>query len=122
MKFYKCEHCGNIIFKIDDKNVPVSCCGEYLKEMTLASIDASLEKHLPKVSIQAETVTVDVGEVEHPMIEEHSIKWVCLEVENGFMIQYLGTGEVPRAIFKTNQKVKSVYSYCNLHGLWQIRI
>ncbi len=122
MKFYKCKHCGNIIFKIEDKNVPVLCCGEPLQEIIPASIDAALEKHLPKVNIEGETVTVDVGEVEHPMTEEHSIKWICLELENGFMIQYLKVEDTPRVTFQINQKIKSVYSYCNLHGLWQTKI
>ena len=30
-KFYKCAHCGNIIEKIEDKGVPVVCCGEAMQ-------------------------------------------------------------------------------------------
>ena len=26
-KFYICKHCGNIIEKVEDKGVPVVCCG-----------------------------------------------------------------------------------------------
>ena len=33
MKFYKCNHCNQIIFKIKDVNVPVSCCGEKMEEI-----------------------------------------------------------------------------------------
>ena len=33
MKFYKCAHCGQIIAKVKDKNVPVICCGEPMQEM-----------------------------------------------------------------------------------------
>ena len=44
MKFYVCEHCGNIIVKIKDSKVPVVCCGEKMKELVPASVDASTEK------------------------------------------------------------------------------
>ena len=27
-KFYICKHCGNVIEKVEDKGVPVVCCGE----------------------------------------------------------------------------------------------
>ena len=27
-RFYKCAHCGNIITKVEDKGVPVFCCGQ----------------------------------------------------------------------------------------------
>ena len=28
MKLYRCAHCGNIVFKVVDKGVPVVCCGQ----------------------------------------------------------------------------------------------
>ncbi|MBQ8077044.1 MAG: desulfoferrodoxin, partial [Eubacterium sp.] len=28
MKFFKCSHCGNIIAFMEDKGVPVMCCGQ----------------------------------------------------------------------------------------------
>ena len=43
MKFYKCNHCGNVITKIIDKNVPVVCCGEPMKELIANSTDAAIE-------------------------------------------------------------------------------
>ena len=32
-KFYICKHCGNIIEKVEDKGVPVVCCGEVMQEL-----------------------------------------------------------------------------------------
>ena len=40
MKFYKCEHCGNIITKIEDKGVPVMCCGQKMTEIVPGTTDA----------------------------------------------------------------------------------
>ena len=28
LRFFRCQHCGNIIVKIVDSKVPVMCCGE----------------------------------------------------------------------------------------------
>lgn len=39
-KFYKCAHCGNIIEKIEDKGVPVVCCGEAMQELVPGTVDA----------------------------------------------------------------------------------
>ena len=32
-KFYKCNHCGNVIVKVVDAGVPVVCCGEKMVEL-----------------------------------------------------------------------------------------
>ena len=50
VRFFKCEHCGNVIQKIVDSKVPVVCCGEKMKELTVNTVDASVEKHLPVVT------------------------------------------------------------------------
>ena len=49
VRLFKCEHCGNIIIKLVDKNVPVMCCGEKMKELVPGSVDASVEKHVPVI-------------------------------------------------------------------------
>ncbi|MBQ2943906.1 MAG: desulfoferrodoxin Dfx [Ruminococcus sp.] len=123
MKFYICEHCGNIITKIHDKKVPVMCCGQKMTELVPGTVDASLEKHVPVVEIDGNTVNVKVGSVTHPMIEEHYIQWICLETDKGFQIKYLSAGEAPEASFVlADEKPVAVYEYCNLHSLWKAEI
>ena len=34
MKYYVCEHCGNIIEYINETGVPVMCCGQKMQELT----------------------------------------------------------------------------------------
>ena len=65
-------------------------------------------------------VTVTVGEVAHPMLEEHFIKWIVLETTQGSQRKELKAGEQPQAIFMLTDCDKPVaaYAYCNLHGLW----
>ena len=73
-KFYKCAHCGNVIQKVVDSKVPVVCCGEKMQELIPGTVDASVEKHLPVVTVLDETtIKVEVGSVAHPMLEEHHI-------------------------------------------------
>ena len=120
MKFYRCEHCGNIITKLNDSGVPVVCCGEPMKELVPGATDGAMEKHVPAVTVDGSTVTVVVGEVEHPMLAEHYIQLICLETDKGCMIKKLNTGEKPCAQFvlAEGEKVVVAYEYCNLHGLW----
>ena len=49
MKFYQCSHCKNIITYVENKGVPVMCCGEKMQELVPGTVDAALEKHVPVV-------------------------------------------------------------------------
>lgn len=120
-RFFICKHCGNIIGKIEDKNVPVVCCGEKMHELVANTVDASVEKHVPEVVIEGDLVKVTVGSVIHPMEPNHYISWIYLETEDGG--QRKNCKDVPAAEFKlANDKLKAVYAYCNLHGLWKYEV
>lgn len=120
MKFYKCETCGNIITKLNDSGVPVVCCGKPMTELVPGATDGALEKHVPAVTVDGSKVTVQVGEVEHPMMEEHFIQFIVLETEGGFQKKTLKPGDKPVAEFVVadGDKAVAAYEYCNLHGLW----
>ncbi|MCR5510491.1 MAG: desulfoferrodoxin Dfx [Lachnospiraceae bacterium] len=120
MKFYKCETCGNIITKLNDSGVPVVCCGKPMTELVPGATDGALEKHVPVVTVDGSKVTVQVGEVEHPMMEEHFIQFIVLETEGGFQKKTLKPGDKPVAEFivADGDKAVAAYEYCNLHGLW----
>lgn len=118
-KFFMCEHCGNVIRKMFDSGVPVVCCGENMQELIPNTVDASVEKHLPVLSMVEEYVMkVEVGSVPHPMTKEHFIAFIYIESEGGDQIIYLD--EKPSAEFCVAKgKPITVYAYCNLHGLWK---
>jgi len=73
IKFYVCEHCGNLIGMINDAGVPMMCCGQKMTKLVPGTVEASREKHIPEIYVDGNTVTVTVGSVEHPMVSEHSI-------------------------------------------------
>ena len=121
MKYYICEHCGNIIEYVKESGVPVMCCGQKMTEIVPGTSDGAHEKHVPVVIVDGDKVTVEVGEVEHPMVEAHYIQWIVLETEDGYQIKYLQPEAKPVAEFVLTEgsKVVAVYEYCNLHGLWK---
>ncbi len=123
LKFYKCEHCGNVVVKLIDKDVPVLCCGEIMTEIVANSKEAATEKHLPVVKVGNNIVEVKVGEVSHPMEENHYINFIAVETDKGYKLVSLYPGNEPIAkVYVGEEIVKTVYEYCNLHGLWKTEI
>lgn len=121
LKFYLCKHCGNVVVKAVDKKPPISCCGEKMVELIPGSVDASQEKHVPAVTVKCKKVTVNVGEVLHPMTPEHYINFVAVETTNGVHVKNFTPEDAPEAVFSLadGEKLVNVYAYCNLHGLWK---
>ena len=120
VKFYRCNHCGNIVEMVHVSGVPIICCGEPMHELTPNTVDAALEKHVPVVSEKDGVLHVEVGSVAHPMLEEHFIQWIRVETDKGIYRKDLKPGEAPAADFCIcGEKVQGVYEYCNLHGLWK---
>ena len=122
-RFFVCKHCGNLIGMIHSSGAPIICCGDPMTELIPGSVDASREKHVPVVTVDGDTVTVDIGSAAHPMIPEHYIQWVYLQTENGGQRKCLSPGEAPKAVFAlTGDKAVAAYAYCNIHGLWKTEI
>ena len=121
MKFYKCSHCGNIITYLENKGVPVMCCGEKMQEIIPNTFDAAQEKHLPLIEVKDLLATVSVGSITHPMQEDHYIKWIILETSEGYKVKYLNYTDAPVAIFSLidGEEVISAYEFCNKHGIWK---
>ena len=119
-KFFKCKTCGNMVGMINSSGVPIMCCGAPMDELKANTEDAAQEKHVPAVTVEGNKVTVVVGDVEHPMLEEHFIQWIYLETETGGQRKALKPGDAPKAVFVVeDDKPVAVYEYCNLHGLWK---
>lgn len=120
IKFYRCNHCGNIVMMVEDAGVNPVCCGAKMELLEAGSVDAAAEKHVPVVTREHEghVLKVEVGEVAHPMLDEHYIQWIALASERGVELHYLKPGEPPVTQF-AGVEHGTVYEYCNLHGLWK---
>ncbi len=116
MKVFQCNECKKTIIVCD-------CVKEIAgwTELIACSVDAAKEKHVPVVTKKCKQVKVDVGSVAHPMTAEHLIEWVAIETEQGYQVKYLTADSAPVCEFSLagGDKLKGVYAYCNLHGLWK---
>ncbi|MDY2777010.1 MAG: desulfoferrodoxin family protein [Collinsella sp.] len=85
------------------------------------TVDAAVEKHVPVIDLQRDghIIRVSVGEVEHPMTEEHYIEWIAFEADDRLEIHHLKPGQTPSTFFAGGVKSGTIYAYCNLHGLWK---
>lgn len=120
-KFLQCEVCGKMVAVVKDTRVPLMCCGRKMNELIPGTVEASAEKHIPVWSVEGNTVTVTVGSVIHPMVEEHYIEWISLQTKQGNQRKALAPGQAPTACFALceGDEVVAAYAYCNLHGLWK---
>ena len=121
MKFYKCPICGNIIEVIEGDINHVRCCGVELIELIANTVDAAVEKHVPVYEIKGNEIEVTVGEVIHPMENDHYITTIIIVVDNMVIRKNLKPGEEPKAVFPYIVG-STIYEYCNKHGLWKNEI
>ena len=120
LKFYRCKICGKIIAIVKDTGVPTICCGEEMEQIIPGTTDAAVEKHVPVITVNGNTVEVKVGSVDHPMLSEHYIEWIALSTKQGNQRKCLKAGDAPVAKFAIvdGDEVVAAYAYCNLHSLW----
>ncbi len=120
ISFYECKHCGNIVMFLKSSGLIPSCCGEEMSLMTCNTSEGTGEKHLPVITVNKDRVIVSVGEVAHPMMEEHHIDWIVLETNKGMHVTYLTLfgGASAGFTLQKGEHVIAAYEHCNLHGLW----
>ncbi|MBY4798248.1 iron-binding protein [Collinsella sp. AGMB00827] len=114
--FYRNTKTGAFIAAINEIDAPAG-----FEAVSPNTVDAAKEKHVPAVDVERDgnLIHVKVGEVEHPMLEEHYIEWIALEAESRLEVHYLKPGQTPATFFAGGLKNGSVYAFCNLHGLWK---
>jgi superoxide reductase len=85
--------------------------------------DEGFEKHLPVLSFEGNELKVSIGQVPHPMEEAHYIEWIELIIGNKVERVYLKPGDIPEAVFEYNEQPNYIVrAYCNIHGLWDLRM
>jgi superoxide reductase len=116
---YKCQICGNIVEVLHTGVGELVCCGQPMNLQVENTVDAALEKHVPVIEKIDGGVLVKVGEVAHPMTDEHHIEWIEIHTANKIYRKYLNPGDTPEARFYLDEEVLMAREYCNLHGLWK---
>lgn len=119
-EIYKCEICGNMVEVVNASFGELVCCNQPMTLLEAKTEGEGDVKHVPVIDIDGDEVTIKVGEVTHPMEEEHYIQFIILSVGNEEFKKCLSPGDEPKAVFNvaTNDKKVSATAYCNIHGLW----
>lgn len=120
-RFFYCNTCGNVVVKLIDSGVTPVCCGQTMVELVPNDVEGVGEKHLPVISCsRSGHVSVTVGASQHPMTEDHYIRFIAVVGEHCAQIVYLKPGSQPKAEFDFDacDTPVAVYAYCNIHGLW----
>jgi len=120
MKIYKCNTCGRIIEEHVKGKGSIICCEKPMIELKELHLAEGKEKHKPVINKENNEVIVKIGSIEHPMNEEHSIKFIQIINENNeCQTKYLKPTDKPEARFKVKENNNiTARAYCNLHGLW----
>lgn len=116
---YRCNVCGNMVEVIREAGGTLSCCGQPMEHLTENTVDAAKEKHVPVIEKIDGGYKVKVGEVEHPMLDNHYIEWIELVECDRIQRRHLKPGDKPEAVFKSCCENVSAREFCNLHGLWK---
>ncbi|AWX32192.1 MAG: desulfoferrodoxin [Methanosphaera sp.] len=113
----KCKNSGNIIELIyPGQDVDVACL-DVIEAKTEGEGDV---KHKPVITRVDDAYHVKVGEVEHPMDENHYIALIELIADGQVHKQYLQPGDKPEATFKIPEADDvTAREFCTIHGLWQ---
>lgn len=112
-KFYVCPVCGNVVTATGE--TVVSCCGITLPPLEPEDKD---EKHIINTQIAEDEYYVTVS---HPMTKDHYISFMAAVSDQNVQIVKLYPEGPAEARFKIN-RVKTIYAYCNHHGLYQLNI
>ncbi|MFA7663050.1 MAG: desulfoferrodoxin [Patescibacteria group bacterium] len=124
---YKCNICGNIIELVHEGAGELVCCGQPMELKTAKTEDEGKEKHVPVIEkLPPNECTlkngyhIKVGEVAHPMTDEHYIEWIeIITKDDRAGKKFLRPGDEPAKDFHTKEDILKARCYCNLHGLWE---
>jgi len=124
LNFYKCVHCANLLVPAVASGVTPSCCGEAMELLVAGAVDAAVEKHVPVIEKDEDGnhLVFRVGEVAHPMADDHYIEVIVLRYEERTYMYKLEPGGEPsvKCAIRDNSVPMTVYAYCNLHGLCKV--
>lgn len=121
MKFFKNAQQDSVVMELTKGKEGATLTYE---ELNAGDSDGAAEKHVPVVTQESGKLIVDIGSVPHPMVPEHYIMWAVVETDKGGYWKNLNPDEAPKAEFTlaADEKAKTVYIYCNLHGLWKTEL
>ncbi len=117
---YRCNVCGNMVEILHPGVGELVCCNQPMELIVERQTDVGPEKHIPLIEKTDKGVKIKVGEVPHPMEENHRIEWIEILVNGKVYRKILDVDDKPEAEFNLSEEIESVHAreYCSIHGLW----
>ena len=113
IKFYRCEHCGNILWSMGGGEI--SCCGRKLLPLEAQDMD---ELH----EVKAEEIGSEYYiSFSHEMKKEHFISFAALVSWDRVTVVKLYP-EQAGELYLPRQRRGEIYLCCNEHGLFRKKI
>lgn len=119
-QIYRCNVCGNMVEVINAEGGTLVCCNQNMELLEPRQLEEGGVKHIPIIEKDGDKIKVKLGEVPHPMEEDHYIKFIELIDGSKRYHASLNPGDAPEAIFDINDDISKfkAIAYCNVHGLW----
>lgn len=94
---------------------------ENLLHILVENHNGDKTKHQPIVTRDKQSIQVKIGDIMHPMTQDHHISMIFLKTKHGGQYKLLSYLETPIVTFELTKDDEplEVYGYCNLHGLWK---
>jgi len=117
---YRCNTCGHMTEIINEGTGELVCCDQKMELLEERQLDVGAEKHIPIIEKDGNNIVVKLGEVPHPMLEEHYICFIELFVGDKIYRKFLKASDDPKAVFEVCADMNDLKAraYCNIHGLW----
>lgn len=119
-RIYRCEVCGEVAISLGNFGDRLSCCNQLMTEQNPNNIGEP-EIHIPRYYVKGWKVMVNIGDIPHPMANDHYIEWILLRTNKRLEIRNLKPGDKPQLWFPIckGEVVLEVLAYCNIHSLWR---
>ena len=122
-ELYRCSICGNIVEVVNTGEGELVCCGKPMEKIEAKKHEDALnEKHLPVlIKDENDKYIIRVGEVEHPMTEEHYIMFIeAVSKDKKYLKRvYLRPNEKPELDPACKCANLDARELCNIHGLFE---
>lgn len=119
LKLKKCPKCHALIEVLQESQKDeFYCCNTKMEDVIINDQEASYEKHIPNYTIKDDKIIIKIN---HVMEKDHYIQMIAIQTKNELYKKYLTKEDAPEVIFQYNGSA-TIYSYCNKHGLWKIKV
>ena len=119
-QLYKCEICGNVVEIVQEGAPALVCCDQKMDKLEPKTVDEGNEKHVPVIEKSNGKVLIKVGDVPHPMQDNHYIKFIEVLTDDRVLRVELEPDSEPEAEFDiSKEKINEVREFCTVHDLWK---